>query len=387
GINLEEGYLPGVREITGAFATFDFDAEDTWNMVSVPLLMNDYLKTVLYPTATSVAFVYAGSYQQRDTLRNLAGYWLKFPALKTVGFTGTAFASDTADVNNNWNMIGCVSYPVNTSDIISLGTSVTSNYFGYSGSTGYYTEDTLKPGRAYWVKVSGAGQLAMTSGSVLSAPVVSSVAATKPKLAEDPDANYSSMTVRDALGRERTLWFTGNRINLEASRLELPPVPPSFDVRYASNRMTEFAEAGKVKNIALRITLAEYPLSISWKVHDDASLVVDKEMTSLKGEGSLQIHDPETIIQLRLNASGGVELPKQFALHQNFPNPFNPATSIRYDLPTEAKVTLKIYNLLGQEVATPVDEVQEAGYKSVKWDAVNAPSGVYFYRLNAGSFG
>ena len=80
------------------------------------------------------------------------------------------------------------------------------------------------------------------------------------------------------------------------------------------------------------------------------------------------------------------ELPKKFALYQNYPNPFNPITTIKYDLPTSQHVIIKIYNLLGQEVITLVDEVQEPGYKYLRVDASNFASGLYFYRINAGKF-
>jgi hypothetical protein len=79
-------------------------------------------------------------------------------------------------------------------------------------------------------------------------------------------------------------------------------------------------------------------------------------------------------------------LPMEFALSQNYPNPFNPTTTIKYDLPIDAGVSLKVFNIIGQEVVTLVNEEQKAGYRSVEWNASNVASGVYFYRLDAGSF-
>lgn len=79
-------------------------------------------------------------------------------------------------------------------------------------------------------------------------------------------------------------------------------------------------------------------------------------------------------------------IPSSVKLFQNYPNPFNPMTIINWQLPASSYVILKVYNLLGQEVATLVNEGQTAGYKSVTWDATNNPSGIYFYRLKARTF-
>ena len=79
-------------------------------------------------------------------------------------------------------------------------------------------------------------------------------------------------------------------------------------------------------------------------------------------------------------------IPKEFALGQNYPNPFNPLTVIRYQLPVNSYVELKVYSILGQELITVIQAMQDAGYKSVSFDASCLSSGIYFYRLRAGTY-
>ncbi len=84
--------------------------------------------------------------------------------------------------------------------------------------------------------------------------------------------------------------------------------------------------------------------------------------------------------------SEGDVLPREIFISQNYPNPFNPLTTISYELPNASSVVLRVYNLLGEEIRTLVNEIKPAGYHSVNFDGGNLPGGVYFYRLQAGSF-
>jgi hypothetical protein len=79
-------------------------------------------------------------------------------------------------------------------------------------------------------------------------------------------------------------------------------------------------------------------------------------------------------------------LPYSFSLQQNYPNPFNPITTIEYQVPTRSHVSLRVFDVLGIEVATLVNVVEDPGYKSVNFNVNGLASGVYFYRLQAGSF-
>jgi len=93
----------------------------------------------------------------------------------------------------------------------------------------------------------------------------------------------------------------------------------------------------------------------------------------------------------QLNSKKEIQLPKIINLNQNHPNPFNPVTSLRYDLPEDGIVNITIYDMLGRIVKTLVNGSQTAGYKSIKWNATNdrnepVSAGIYLYTIQAGEF-
>ncbi|MTI87172.1 MAG: redoxin domain-containing protein [Balneolaceae bacterium] len=126
----------------------------------------------------------------------------------------------------------------------------------------------------------------------------------------------------------------------------------------------------------------------------DRSVVISKEGTvAYKGTNfvfadTAEVTDTieESLSEVVTSSEGPTTIPDRLSLSQNYPNPFNPATTIRYTLQKPGRVALKIYNILGAEVATLVDGWQSAGSKTLRWDATSPsgnapPSGIYIYQL------
>ena len=166
----------------------------------------------------------------------------------------------------------------------------------------------------------------------------------------------------------------------------------------------EFGASETVEFTILAEWLTMNPLSGTVSPEGSASILL-----TLNAEGidpgnytagiSINSNDPDqgtVIIPLSLTVNGMSSenealLPQEFALHQNYPNPFNPVTRIRYDLPENSMVNITVYDMLGREVNTLVNQAQNAGFKSIIWDATNdygksVSAGIYLYQIQAGDF-
>ena len=242
----------------------------SWNLLSIPLTIDDRRKSILFPSATSNAFSFsvATGYQEQDTLEYRLGYWLKFGSDQNISLMGLLRYEDTIDVEAGWNLIGSISFPIAASTITSIPPSiVASNFFRYD--FGYVATDTLKPAKGYWVKSSQNGKL-----------ILSSSGSTSHK----------------------------NRITIVQTS-DRPPAPP------------------------------------------DQENIERKESST------------------------------QFFLSEPHPNPFNPDTRISFHIPSEGETKLIVYDLLGREVATLLNQRLTAGEYHLPFTLYMLPSGVYFYRL------
>jgi len=356
-----------------------------WNLISLPQSPIDPRPSAMFSTKSSAAFSYdpASSYKINDTLRPGIGYWLKYSrGIDSLPVTGPPQLTDTVNIQPGWNLIGALSIPIDARAIFTVPPGITSGYlFGYDGR--YNVADSIRPTWGYWLKSTQNGKLILSS----TAPV----SADKQQPATAAWRKANTITITDALGEQQTLYFA--MAERPDSAFELPPLPPEmiFDARFSSNRLLETVAPGTTQRTKITVTGAAYPISLRWELTGQAlsaTLLLEKRKLPLRTSGSVIVSDANSPMILEL--LGVPDIPTEFALGQNYPNPFNPKTEIRYQLPAGPpgiadgrSVTLKVYDLLGREVATVVNDIQPAGTYRVTWDAGGFASGVYFYRIDA----
>jgi hypothetical protein len=147
---------------------------------------------------------------------------------------------------------------------------------------------------------------------------------------------------------------------------------------------------GQFSTLASNTTYTEFIVNNTWITNDipDTAYIV----VQVTNSNTIFPHIGSSFIIDDLfygNATDVVNensIPNNFELKQNYPNPFNPSTTIGYQLPASGQVTLKVYNILGDEVASLVNEEKPEGSYEVKFDASQLSSGIYFYKLQTGSF-
>jgi hypothetical protein len=306
-------------------------------------LMPGASDTLEFPVAPPAEAQYVVWIIEIDTISGMSSPakvydYVQFPILKTIDI----------QMANGWNIVSAPSYAEDMRKS-TLFPSAISSAFGYNGSS-YQIIDTLLPGKGYWVKF-GLPQFIsvrgyeFTSGTVdvdegwnmigsLSVPIpVSGITSDPPGITTSQffgfDDGYRGY---DTLIPGKGFWIKVTNTGTITLSADVPP--------------------GKLAKSAIKI------------IHTN-------ELPPPPPDGSV------------LNEVG---IPKEYALGQAYPNPFNPSTVIKYELPMQSHVTLSVYNTIGQRVALLIDDQQDAGYREVTFNANELSSGVYFYRLQAGSF-
>ena len=359
-----------------------------WNMVSIPGLHPLNQNTDLWwagrDQAASV-YKFEGGYQSVTSLEPGTGYWMKHSGNQTYN-TGDEWPTEgivtvshlPVVVNTGWNLIGGYEGPFPTDNILSIPPDLISSPV-YKFSGGYQVADTLIAGFGYWVYTSGTGQL-MIDTSCIATPL--QLDDKKKENTELFKENMGRIILSDVTGNSYTLYAVNTQEDL--SKYELPPLPPAgiFDIRYSSGRIAEDLNSPQI----IELNGVEYPVTIrvenmGIKLTDVYTQEISKELQP----GEELIIQNNLLDKLSVQSSQS-NTPVVYALDQNFPNPFNPTTQISWQAPADGMQTLKVFDVLGNEVAVLVNEFRPAGRYEAKFEASNLASGIYIYKLQAGEF-
>ena len=364
-----------------------------WNLISWNVALATDIETLIAPIRSQVEVVLAFdrgalSYDpdlvQFSTLSRVDhyhGYWFKMNGDATLRVCGGNIEqfNNVIPIYPGWNLVGYwPDAPWSVSNALMTVMNNLQVAIGYDlgaqlyvpGQEMYNTLTHLKPGFGYWIRSAARDGLEYfflpTAGS-------------------DRDQSYASAGGNEMASRD---WMSlyGKDISLDGQPLA---ENASIDVFTADGvKVGQSTYAGGMLKFmpvygydANDQNAARYP-----KDGDLVNLFVD----GVRTEPSVEWHGSGPMVQLS-SLNTAVQVPHRYALGQNFPNPFNPQTTISFDLPNATEVKLTVYNMLGQKIRTLADQRLDAGQHQVLWDGRSdngdaVASGIYLYRLEADSF-
>ncbi len=408
--------MPYITELTvwsTILSSYTYDLHDSWQLVSRPISTATDSLAVLFPTATS-AFAFAGNYQQTDLIATGEGYWLDMPAADMVTHVGDQVRFIELSLPAGWNLIGAPYDTFAVADIAQSPPGIIQSVYGFG--VAYYLANDLLPGQGFWVDMQQAGTITVDMDAFKSAPSgdwflsADVPAAWELPLTVHPVDDESGYGIRLACG---AVDGADEGLDVEFGERALPPRPPVaiFDARLAlpggfgvHRDMRDPSADRFVYNLNFQGVSSHFPLRMTW----DSGLLPVGATAVLTDAAGGRLMDPvdmmseqEAVIGADVALAGGLMievslngeesgLPKALVLYANIPNPFNPITTINFDLPRATKVRLDIFDMAGRLVRTLADgDVPEGRHKEI-WNGRNSSgarvaSGSYFYRLQAGN--
>ncbi len=403
-----------------------------WNLISVPVTPASSVASAVFGDDADYFLLYSysdGSYSVPAAISRKTGYWFGLNSADTIDAEGTAqTANDSILLSQGWNLIGnpfIRKFAVSDVRYRKDGTTLTpsaavtagwiqNNFTKYaSGSYASVSDSLAKWGGYFFYTL-------LPGVSMLFDRSMAGNREKEPSGIPSNDSWLVPIAVSNGTSEDRYLSF-GTEQGASAGfdnrydYLKPPPVPSSNLIESwfsIPGRQEKFSRdvrepltssvSGHSWSFSLR-TPAPGIVTISWE--SIASVLPDyiKENYSFNLTGAsvnstdmLSVSsvafaaDANTVYEFNINPvptdiSGSDPVLSEFSLEQNYPNPFNPGTVIRFSLPESGPVTLKLYDTKGSEVRTIFNGYQNYGYHSVYFNAAELPSGVYFYRLEAGS--
>ena len=325
------------------------------------------------------AYTFDYSYEKQNTLSPTAGSWVKSRQGATLDFSGAGMEKDTLKLSQGWNLIGSLSDTASVHDPNGILNSTPIYTFDSNGRS-YKNVNELHPAKGHWIYAAQKGEIYV---SILNNKSIKRQSGPKEK-----QKQYDHIIFSNEQGSKKLL-FADKLTNQQKETHRLPPKMPDpvLDVRTSAGYGVADGETTPVK-----ITSTQYPVQV--KIKKQANKEVGYRLV---------IRDGEEVTKLPLSTERKQEIKRdqgQVSLKQipkekivvendlkpNYPNPFNPTTTIKYKVSQTADVELRVYNVLGQQVRQLVDKQKQPGTYQVRFDGSNLASGIYFLRLRIGEF-
>ena len=347
-----------------------------------------------------------GTYYPVTTLTTCEGYWIKMPYAMVYEVCGQEILSCNEYLQAGWHLEGgpnCVCTPItNPPGCIEV-------IYGFDGS--YYPTTQMEPTKGYWVKMGCAADLIRDCGSG-----IADKREHQPFSVAGVD-NCIKLTASAERADGDNVCVVSLAHDPQLGSLPAPPAPPDYEVwmeLFSQDWEGPLHQATLTDGNVwyLSVDVSGTPQSsasalLTWDLSDFSNEVY-RLVSGYSNDGEVLVEDMAVADNLRLDGVGvhyltlarvtsgeltvaSETLPTDFALHQSYPNPFNPQVTIQFDLPVSCDVDLAIYDVLGRRVRTLVAGLQPAGSRTITWDGKDqngsrVSSGIYFYRLTAGGF-
>jgi hypothetical protein len=363
-----------------------------WQTLSVPVVVEDFTKTTVWPTADSASYAYSfcgSGYVPEDTLENGVGYWIKFNSAQNISYMGGKLSWFEVPVCEGWNIVGSISEKVPINSNVCLYPSENS-FIGlkYIYQNGYIQTDSIIPGMGHWVNVTMDGSMVVNE---------TAVACNYGSFASEEELDHFIIT--DSEGKKQDLYVANLSLNPSLSGIDLsmpPPLPEAgFDARFeAGEYIKAVIPDSNAVELVINIETDAYPVTLSWELNPENGIEYNISTQGLGKIQSLNQSGSNTMTltggKLRMNAlvsdMSKNEIPAAYMLEPNYPNPFNPVTKIKYSIPEASDVVLSIYDILGREIKVLVNEKKDPGYYQVSFEAGSLASGIYIYRLSTKNY-
>lgn len=380
-----------------------------WNLLSLPVRPVNASWNVFYPKAINVPFFFSqNQYQSETVLRPGVGYFVKYGDDVDKSFSGTEILSidapfdlvrvhpgDRSDVDDpaiagGWNAIGGGSCPINVANISysqysnspvpSPAYTLKYGVWSYRTDRGYAEVSQMLPGLGYWVKVNSTGYLKLVD---ICPPVLGKSTIDQPLYSDKTELlnTATKLVIRDDAQHENGLYFINNS-KVDTRIYELPPVPPAemFDVRFNNNL---YLSNGRSEIV--RLQGVEYPVVFSINNPDAEYKLTD----AISGEVIGIINSAIKSVVAKNTIANVIKVEKS-ALTTDlsviaYPNPVSTTSNITFAVKESGNVTIKVYNEMGNEIATLVNSDYNVGNYSTTFDASTLPAGAYLLKLTNGT--